>query len=201
MTNEPVAYWHIPQIKNEEIFVSFSPSKTSHFEDIPLYTSEDLHPRVKMTQAEFDEFKKLLSVGISTIYEAFDVIDSDRGEMDEFEQLYNRLFTNGVNEQAKQQIEFAKLWDSLSTCSAEEMIEIVPDMKWFVRSKEKYEADVVQGLPESGYLYLTDGGDYSIEYCEMTTFKDDATQFDTKEEAEKWLNPLTEAVRLSVEEE
>ena len=83
----------------------------------------------------------------------------------------------------------------------EETIEIVPDMKWFVRSKEKYEADIVQGLPESGYLYLTDGGSYDIEYCEMTTFKDDAQQFDTKEEAEKWTNPLTEAVQLPVEGE
>lgn len=123
---EPVAYMLSDFVGND--FTSLELPKNPN-NPRGLYFKEQLHPRVKMTQAEFDEFKKLLSVGISTIYEAFDVIDSDRGEMDEFEQLYNRLFTNGVNEQAKQQIEFAKLWDSLSTCSAEETIEIVPDMK------------------------------------------------------------------------
>lgn len=154
-----------------------------------LYTAEQLHPRVKMTQAEFDEFKKLLSVGISTIYEAFDVIDSDRGETDEFEQLYNRLFTNGVNEQAKNQIEFSKLWDSLSTSSEEETIEIVPNMKWFFQrndTKDRYRflsKDIVTSDNEFNYS--------SLKYS--------AKQFDTKEEAEEWKNPLTEVVLLSVE--
>ncbi|WP_273715764.1 hypothetical protein [Leuconostoc mesenteroides] len=161
---------------------------------IPLYTAEQLQPRVKMTQAEFDEFKKLLSVGISTIYEAFDVINSDRGEMNEFEQLYNRLFTNGVNEQAKNQIEFSKLWDSLSTSSTEETIEIVPDMKWFVRSKEKY-----QGF----YMFLGNLNELRDPwiFTKQDNFTPFATEFDTKEEAEKWTNPLTEAVQLPVEGE
>lgn len=80
----------------------------------------------------------------------------------------------------------------------EETIEIVPDKKWFVRSKKQYHPDMDQGISESGYLYLTQGNIYSIEYYETTTFKDDAQQFDTKEEAEKWTNPLTEAVQLPV---
>lgn len=155
----------------------------------PLYTAEQLHPRVKMTQAEFDEFKKLLSVGISTIYEALDVIDSDRGEINEFEQLYNRLFTNGVNEQVKQQNEFAKLWDSLLTYSPEETIEIVPDMKWFVRSKEPEEDE------DEYYLFLSG---YNLDDLDYLVF-DYARAFDTKGEAEKWTNPLTEAVQLEVE--
>ena len=186
---EPVAYmWKTVR----GTIVGLKPNDDNHsqgvFGRIPLYTAQQLHQRVKMTQAEFDEFKKLLSVGISTIYEAFDVIDSDRGEMDEFEQLYNRLFTNSLNQQAKQQIEFAKLWDSLSTCSADETIEIVPDKKWFVR----------RILPNTGgnMLYCTDEGELTYNYN-----KKYATQFDTKEEAEKWCNPLTEAVQLPVEGE
>ena len=160
----------------------------------PLYTAEQLHPRVKMTQAEFDEFKKLLSVGISTIYEAFDVIDSDRGEMDEFEQLYNRLFTNGVNAQAQSQIEFSKLWDSLSTSSPEETIEIVPDMKWFVRSNEPEGEDEDE---DECYLFLSGSNLDNLDYLEF----DYAKSFNTKEEAELWTNPLTEAVQLPVDGE
>jgi len=189
---EPVAYmWKTVR----GTILGLKPNDDNHsqgvFGRIPLYTAQQLHQRVKMTQAEFDEFKKLLSVGISTIYEAFDVIDSDRGEMDEFEQLYNRLFTNSLNQQAKQQIEFAKLWDSLSTCSADETIEIVPDKKWFVRNKQKGKDDVID------YLMIDD--DVWFGWHPFVT-RDEATAFDTKEEAEKWTNPLTEAVQLPVEE-
>ncbi len=119
----------------------------------PLYTDEQLHPRVKMTQAEFDELEMWL--------------------------------TNA-------QFDYSEL---------KKTIEIVTDMKWFVRSKKQYQPDMDQGISESGYLYLTQGNIYSIEYYETTTFKDDAQQFDTKEEAEKWTNPLTEAVQLPVEGE
>lgn len=195
--SEPVAYWHIPQIENEEIFVSFNPSKTSNFEDIPLYTLEQLQPRVKMTQAEFDEFKRLFeyvdyaSIATATIANVGD----------DFNKLEVMICSGNVDERIKRQNEFNVLWANYNPDNPEETIEIVPDMKWFVRSKEKYEADIVQGLPESGYLYLTDGGSYSVEYCEMTTFKDDATKFDTKEEAELWTNPLTEAVQLPEEGE
>ena len=187
---EPVAYmWKTAQ----GTITGLAPNDNSHSGGrlgIPLYTAEQLHPRVKMTQDEFDEFKKLLSVGISTIYEAFDVIDSDRGEMDEFEQLYNRLFTNGVNEQVKQQNEFAKLWADFNPDNPEETIEIVPDMKWFVRSKEKEEDE------DEYYIFLSGSNLDDLDYLVF----DYAKAFDTKEEAEKWTNPLTEAVQLEVEE-
>lgn len=190
---EPVA-WRVEDV-SETLGWRYSTLKpiTKGYE--PLYTAEQLHLRVKMTQAEFDEFKKLLSVGISTIYEALDVIDSDRGETNEFEQLYNRLFTNGVNEQVKQQNEFAKLWDSLLTYSAEEMIEIVPDMKWFVRTKE---------FDDEWYKVLEDIRLDYYEYGNVANDEETAEYghpFDTKEEAEKWTNPLTEAVQLPVEDE
>lgn len=74
-------------------------------------------------------------------------------------------------------------------------------MKWFVRSKEKYQPDMDQGISESGYLYLTQGDIYSVEYHEMTSFKDDATQFDTEDEAKLWTTPDTESVQLPVEGE
>lgn len=151
---EPVAYmW---KTKRGTI-TGLKPNDDNHsqgvFGRIPLYTKEQLQPKVQMTQAEFDELEMWL--------------------------------TNA-------QFDYSEL---------KKTIEIVPDMKWFVRSKEQYHPDMDQGISESGYLYLTQGDIYSIEYYEMTTFKDDAQQFDTKEEAELWLNPLTEAVQLPVEDE
>lgn len=189
---EPVAYmW-----KTERgTIIALEPNDNSHSGGrlgIPLYTAEDLHPRVKMTQAEFDEFKKILSVSISTIYEALDEINSDRGEMDEFEQLYNRLFTNGVNEQVKQQNEFATLWANYNPDNPDETIEIVPNMKWFVRTKQKVKDDVID------YLMISD--DVWFGWHPFVT-RDEATAFDTKEEAELWTNPLTEAVQLPAEDE
>lgn len=186
---EPVAYLVSQEPLSSVRWLSdVRPTGVDNKQITPLYAANQLHPRVKMIQVEFDEFKKLLSVGISTIYEAFDVIDSDRGEMDEFEHLYNRLFTNTVNEQAKNQIEFSKLWESLSTWSVEETIEIVPDMKWFVRSKQ---------LQKNGFYSYLEVGDYVTPTYDELRLKF-ATQFDTKEEAERWVNPLTEAVQLEV---
>jgi len=78
-------------------------------------------------------------------------------------------------------------------------IEIVPTKKWFVRSKEKYQPDMDQGISESGYLYLMQGNFYKVDYHLPTPFKDYAQQFDTKEDAEKWTNPITEAVLLPID--
>lgn len=68
----------------------------------------------------------------------------------------------------------------------ESNIEIVPDMKWFVRSKEKSSG-------QFWYLKKTEHF-FFHEYI-----KEISTQFDTKEEAEKWKNPLTEVVLLPIE--
>ncbi|QHJ80803.1 MAG: hypothetical protein [Bacteriophage sp.] len=150
---EPVAYLYTTDKNKKEIYLEFGISDNKNFNSIPLYTKEQLHPRVKMTQAEFNE-----------------------------------LETSLINAQ----FDYSEL---------KKTIEIIPDMKWFVRSKEQYQPDMDQGISESGYLYLTQGDIYSIEYYETTPFKDDSQQFDTKEEAEKWTNPLTEAVQLAVEDE
>lgn len=141
---EPVAYlvkslidltWSVSDEKPKGAFKYYK----------PLYTSEQLHPRVKMTQAEFDELEK------SLINAQFD---------------YSEL---------------------------KKTIEIVQTKKWFVRSKKEDENGSYQFLffvkKLNGYLPVEDELDNSgMKY------------FDTKEEAELWVNPLTEAVRLPVEE-
>ena len=150
---EPVAYLNKYKDKSTNI-TRFKPiDNTALVSSNKLYTADQLHPRVKMTQAAFDELEK------SLINAQFD---------------YSEL---------------------------KKTIEIVPDMKWFVRSKEEYRPDMDQGISESGYLYLTQGDIYSVEYHEMTTFKDEATQFNTEDEAKLWTTPDTEAVQLPVEED
>lgn len=195
---EPVAYLNKYKDKSTNI-TRFKPiDNTALVSSNKLYTSEQLHPRVKMTQTEFDEWHKLFEE-VADLYTAvIEICDFSH-----YPNLYFRFFdlhNDDTDKTRKTQMEFSTLWSIFDEFNPEETIEIIPDMKWFVRSKEKYEAEPIRGIPESGYLYLTDGGDdYGISYCEMTTFKDDATQFDTKEEAERWVNPLTEAVKLPVE--
>lgn len=199
---EPVAWRVDGTIYNDIKDAEYAVRETEHLRDIleadnglmrklvyiePLYTSEQLHPRVKMTQKQYDRL--MWDKQNTDLFQCIDYFSEHDG---------NSKFgvsTENLRGDLTQE-DIARAW-----LNPEETIEIVTDMKWFVKSKDKYEADPVQGLPESGYLYLTDGGSYSIEYCEMTTFKDDATRFDTKEEAELWTNPLTEAVQLPVEED
>ncbi|AFY98479.1 hypothetical protein HL57_gp28 [Leuconostoc phage phiLNTR2] len=62
----------------------------------------------------------------------------------------------------------------------------VVEKKWFV----------IRKLPNTGGNMLK----YSDEGLLMyNAIKEVATQFDTKEQAELWTNPLTEAVQLPVE--
>ena len=62
------------------------------------------------------------------------------------------------------------------------------DVKWFVRSKEPEDGDEY-------YLFLSGSNLDDLDYLVF----DYARAFYTKEEAEKWTNPLTEAVQLPVE--
>lgn len=191
--SKPVA-WIAKDIDDDKYIVY--DYKPLYFDIVePLYKLEELHPRVKMTKKQYKEWLTAInSIYPVDLYELFNLIfnpTKHRGEYMGLRDIFS--FNEG-------QKKLSKLWTDYDPNNPEETIEIIPDMNWFVRSKEKYEADIVQGLPESGYLYLTDGcDDYGISYCKMTTFKDDANQFDTKAEAEKWTNPYTEVVVLPVE--
>ena len=194
---EPVAYLAKDKTSGR-VWATINKWESHIFENIPLYTAEQLHPRVKMTQAEFDEWK-----GLFDDYEFFSDAFSQGVTIKENVGIFKKIYSTKDKDLSALEIEakFATLWANYNPDNPEETIEIVPDMKWFVRSKEQYQPDMDQGIAESGYLYLTQGDIYSIEYYETTTFKDDAQQFDTKEDAEKWVNPLTEAVQLPVEGE
>lgn len=149
----------------------------------PLYTEEQLRPRVKMTRAEFDEWNKLVEE-VADLYTAvIEICD-----IYNYHNLYFRFFdlhNDDTDKTRKTQVEFATLWGIFDEFKPEETIEIVPDMKWFVQ-KKNFNGD---------YKFLNiNTKDLSFNHT-----KDMAARFETKEEAEKWTNPLTEAVHLPVE--
>ncbi|WP_273709467.1 hypothetical protein [Leuconostoc mesenteroides] len=177
---EPVAYYR-EDSNGMRIYYDRSMLPELDNNDIkvkPLYDKNSLQPRVKMTKKQHRQFENY------------------KTNKNSFYHFWQSLLVDDVSlfkEISERDLMLAWLDD--------ETIEIVPNMKWFVRSKEQYQPDMDQGISESGYLYLTQGNIYSIEYYEMDAFKDAAQQFDTKEEAELWTNPLTEAVQLPVEGE
>ncbi|WP_260144024.1 hypothetical protein [Leuconostoc citreum] len=186
---EPVAYLN-KYIDNSTNITRHKPiekysmlSANNRVSSTPLYTSEQLHPRLKMTQAEFDEFHDLFEKDFD-LYSAITEISDTNWRT----ALYDRLFT-GTQKDKDKQNEFAVLWASYNPLEPEETIEIVPNMKWFVRSKKRDD--------EGDYAFLSGSDLDDLEYFEF----DYARPFDTKEEAELWTNPLTEAVHLPAEGE
>lgn len=177
---EPVAYMLSDFVGND--FTSLELPKHPN-NPRGLYFKEDLHPRVKMTQAEFDEFHDLFEKDFDLYSAITEISDTNLRTT-----LYDRLFTGTQNDKDRQN-EFAVLWANYNPLEPEETIEIVPDMKWFVRSKKRDD--------EGDYLFLSGSNLDDLDYLVF----DYARAFDTKEEAEEWKNPLTEVVQLPVEGE
>lgn len=188
---EPVAYLYTTDKNKKEIYLGFCISDNKNFTSIPLYTAEDLHPRVKMTQAEFDEFMYFYEryrSDTTTIAMLSYIRINKAGET---KNLYHRFYDIGtLNGTVEAQFEFSLLWVKFDSNNPEKTIEIVPDKKWFVRSKEPEDGDEY-------YLFLSGSTLDDLDYLVF----DYARAFDTKEEAELWKNPLTEAVQLPVERE
>ena len=182
---EPVAY--LNKYQDDSTNITRYKPENNYLSSTPLYTAEQLHPRVKMTQAEFDEFEMLYkSIKSSTIIGLLNTIRTN--EQKNFGLLKLRLNKSGKD------IEIVNLWAEYDPDNPEETIEIVQTEKWFVRSKKEDENGSYQFLffvkKLNGYLPVEDELDNSgMKY------------FDTKEEAELWVNPLTEAVQLPVEGE
>lgn len=183
---EPVAYryrdsedeeWQVTELDN-------APYGSYKYVE-PLYADSYEYPRVKMTQGEVDEFEKLADSGAFTTYEALELVHGDRGELNEYENLYKRLFDADFLEAQKNQLEFARAW---AYCYPED-IEIIPDKKWFVV--------VTNPIVHAEYTYLKIDG---LKRMDFYAPKSEAHQFNTKEEAEEWTNPLTSALHLPVED-
>ncbi|MBZ1540168.1 hypothetical protein J6K67_02235 [Leuconostoc mesenteroides] len=183
---EPVAYLN-KYLDNSTNITRYKPENQRLLSSNPLYTAEQLHPRVKMTQAEFDEFNSIPES--ASVYGAMVALYSSN--IIKHVKLINRFSGNDG------QINFANLWFDyrINNKSQDETIEIVPTMKWFVRSKK------VVG-ENNYYAWLFDNDYLDVPQCMISdVIPSLAMRFDTKEEAEKWNNPLTEAVQLPVEGE
>ena len=180
---EPVAYLVFDNDSKRE-FLRFTPSPFN--DNVPLYTKEQLQPRVKMTQKQSDDFKSLhaqyhlLSDGINAIYE--------------IEHLPMKSWiVNGKLRENEMLI--AGIWGEYDPENPEETIEIIPEKKWFVRSKK--------AVGENNFYAWLFNNDFLDVPAHMISDEIPplAMKFDTKEQAEKWTNPLTEAVQLPVERE
>lgn len=174
---EPVAYmWKTAR----GTITGLAPNDNSHSGGrlgIPLYTAEQLQPHVKMTKKQYDRLMwDKENTDLSICLEYF--IHSDGN---------NHFGLPSENSKGNlTQEDIARAW-----LNPEEAIKIVPNMKWFVR------VDSQIPLPDEN-IYLDNE---LIVYPHYDSPKSSAHQFDTKEEAEKWTNPLTEAVQLPVEGE
>lgn len=157
---------------------------------IPLYTKEQLYPIAEMTQEEFDEFEmarnEYENPSVFLYYLAS--LDSERKK---FKKLFSWIYKNEHGKDLECELLFHKLWVDYELEKRGGAVKIVPDMKWFVRSKEPETED-----GDEYYLFLSGSNLDDLEYFAF----DYARPFYTKEEAEKWTNPLTEAVQLPVED-
>lgn len=172
MTNEPVAYFQLDVHGNEKISIK---KNMNYYETVPLYTKEQLQPRVQMTQTEFNEFDKA--------YSKYEFIHDLYVEKDT---MFNNLLSY-ASRTSENEKNILCLWINYDKNNPEETIEIIPTKKWFIQKKD-FNGD---------YRFLKiSTKDLSFNYT-----KDKAVYFDTKEEAEKWTNPLTEAVLLPIEGE
>ncbi|WP_273712009.1 hypothetical protein [Leuconostoc mesenteroides] len=183
---EPVAYLN-KYLDGSTDITRFKPSNEADVVSLssnvivsstPLYTSEQLYPRVKMTQKQYDRL--MWEKSHTNLLACIDYF---------FEQDDNYKF--GLSSENLRgdltQTDIARAW-----LHPEETIEIVPDMKWFVRSKKPEGED-----DDEYYLFLSGSNLDDLDYLVF----DYAKTFDTKEQAELWTNPLTEAVKLPVEGE
>lgn len=167
--------------------------------NIPLYTKEQLQPRVKMTKDEFEEWKELyyrvVELSLTACKMLNEISDNAHNSVGKYTKLAKRVYQdNDFMSVSKKQAELAGLFVNYNTNEPEETIEIVPEKKWFVRSEDKDKSGVVS------YSFLMVDEDMKYGWYPFVP-KYEATQFDTKEQAEEWTNPLTKAVPLPVEEE
>ena len=181
MTNEPVAYHTIN--KDGDSFLRWTKSPFTD-ENIPLYTKEQLQPKVKMTQKQYDRL--MWDKENTDLFQCIEYFNEHDGN-----NKFGLQSENLMGELTQEDI--AKVW-----LNPEETIEIVQTKKWLVRSKHK------DGNERFSYIknILSTQVVYGFSLSENLDLKEDEPyEFDTKDDAEMWTNPLTEAVLLPVEDE
>lgn len=189
MTSEPSAWRAKDNDDDEYMIFDYRPIYFDIVE--PLYTVGGFHQRVAMSQEKFDEWQQLYGENEDGEGTVFWALGRVIGNKLIYPNLYKTLVTSTKHQDNLLQSIFADLWLNYNPLRPEDSIDIVPDMKWFVRSKKS-----VYGVYEFlDGIATVNGHWYNSEK------EDDpgsAIAFDTKEEAEQWVNPLTEVVQLPV---
>lgn len=126
MSEEPVAYLISQEPLSSVRWVSKDkPIGVDDKQITNLYTKSQLQPKVKMTKAEFDEFKQLFAV---EDYASLAIGTIERVDIT-FNNLKNKIFSGSVNNRVKNENEFNTLWANYNPDNLEETIEIVKDKK------------------------------------------------------------------------
>ena len=193
---EPVAYMYEDHVfKTEKEAVLFKKEFDRYKHDnmlkhviLPLFTADEIsdiykqNKRVKMTKKQYDRLMwDKENTDLSTCLEYFIKNDGNNDFGSPSEKLLGNLTQEDI---------------AIAWLNPEETIEIVPvpDKKWFVRSKNTTKSKIYEWLDEYE-------DDLIPLYTRGRKVPKTAVKFDTKEEAELWTNPLTEAVQLPVEGE
>lgn len=186
---KPAAYLQL-DIHGKEM-VNIEPD-TSGYEEKPLYTKEQLQPKLKLTKSEFDEFVSLWErhFGVGAAFnQLYESLYSGK-YMALSKNIWNISNTGIDNKHDERAIAFAYAYSNYEPEHPEKTIKIIPEKKWFVA--------VIHPTVHAGWTYLSVDGIKRISYDAP---KSEAKQFDTKEEAEEWTNPLAKAVLLPIEGE
>lgn len=165
--NNFIGDWHISTSKPEP--------EWDYKKVEPLYTRDQLMPKVKMTRDQKSlivDYKNAQSMFVQFV------------DLIKISGTY-KIFNNISEEELM-----------LAWISPDDKIEIIKDKKWFVVSRERDE--------DSDYVFVSDineinyfGYTNSLEY--LNSPKCTAHAFNTEEEANLWVTPKMHAVELEVE--
>lgn len=197
---KPVAY--MVRKVGETLFFESKPAWASDRQSTALYTEKNVYPRVKMTLAEFDEWKELyyriVELSLTAYKMLNEILDSTHNSIGKYTELAKRVYQdNDFMSVSKKQAELVNLFVHYHPDNPEETIEIVPNKKWFVISKKRDGNERFSYIKSILSIQVVYGFSLSEELSEK---EDYPYQFDTKEQAEEWTNPLTKAVLLPVSE-
>lgn len=156
----------------------------------PLYTKDQLFKRLRLNKTQFDQFDQLWRTryGVGAAFKVlYDSVDSG-SYYDLYSYVWDWDNTGVDNKHDERAIDFAYAYANYDPNHPEETIDVLPEDKWFVQQKNV----------KDRYRFLSKDS-VQVPNFNYGTLKQYAAQFDTEEEAEEWTNPLTEAVKLSGE--
>lgn len=192
--SKPAAY-RFNEFNNRWAYQETRPS--TKFNDVePLYTKEQLRKHVEMTHAVYNQFCQARR-DYSEPYRFLNDLETD-STREKFDSLFHWIYSTEHGADLEGSLAFYTIWVDCALEKYDIKIDIVPEKKWFVRSKNRDGNERFSYIKSIFSTQVVYGFSLSEELSEK---EDYPYQFDTKEQAEEWTNPLTKAVLLPVEGE